>query len=57
MFFAFLIGAVVGILMLITKKATRKSAIPFGPFMIFGIWSSVLIGEKYLIHITKLWNI
>ena len=55
MFFAFLIGAVVGILMLITKKATRKSAIPFGPFMIFGIWTALIVGPDTLNTITKLW--
>lgn len=54
-FFAFLIGAAVGILLLVTKKATRKSAIPFGPFMIFGVWTALILGPETLNTVTKLW--
>ena len=33
LFTAYLIGAVVGVFLLATKKATRKTHLPFGPFL------------------------
>ncbi|RLK49697.1 prepilin peptidase [Microbacterium telephonicum] len=44
-FAAFLIGGVVGIVMMLTRRATRKTAIPFGPFMVVGAWLGIVIGE------------
>nr|WP_206686593.1 A24 family peptidase [Microbacterium invictum] len=44
-FAAFLIGGVVGLALMATRKATRKSAIPFGPYMVAGAWVGVLSGE------------
>ncbi len=35
-FGAFLLGSVIGIGMLVVSSATRKTAVPFGPFMIIG---------------------
>jgi leader peptidase (prepilin peptidase)/N-methyltransferase len=35
-FAAFLIGGTAGILLLLTRQASRKSAVPFGPFMLLG---------------------
>jgi leader peptidase (prepilin peptidase)/N-methyltransferase len=42
---AFMIGGVVGLLLLLTRRATRKSAIPFGPAMIAGMVAAVLWAE------------
>ena len=36
MYAAFISGAVVGVILIINKKAKRKTLIPFGPFLIFG---------------------
>jgi leader peptidase (prepilin peptidase)/N-methyltransferase len=40
---AFILGTVVAILMIFLKKGNRKSAIPFGPFMITGIFVALII--------------
>jgi len=51
-FLAFLVGAVVGLALIIGKRKTRKSAIPFGPFLALGTVVALLYGswllEKYL---------
>jgi leader peptidase (prepilin peptidase)/N-methyltransferase len=51
-FAAFAIGGVVGLILIAARKAGRKSAIPFGPFMLIGAWTGVFagqaIGEGYL---------
>lgn len=45
---AYLIGGVFSLFLLAGKKITRKSTIPFGPFMITGILIVVFWGEKIL---------
>lgn len=40
-FAAFFIGSMVGLFMIVIRKATRKTPIPFGPFMIIGTISSI----------------
>jgi len=44
-FAAFIFGGVFGLLLLLVRKAGRKSAIPFGPWMILGAWLGVFAGE------------
>lgn len=44
-FAAFLLGGLFGIVLLITRKAGRRTAIPFGPWMIAGAWLGILTGE------------
>jgi leader peptidase (prepilin peptidase)/N-methyltransferase len=44
-FFAFVYGGMFGIALLLTRRAGRKSAIPFGPWMIFGAWTGIFAGE------------
>jgi len=44
-FAAFLVGGVVGLTLLATRRATRTSAIPFGPYMVIGAWIGVFSGE------------
>jgi leader peptidase (prepilin peptidase)/N-methyltransferase len=41
----FLIGGVTGVALLASKRSTRSSAIPFGPYMLAGAWVGVLAGE------------
>ena len=43
-FLGFLLGGVVGGALMAARRATRKSAIPFGPFMITGAYIAVLVG-------------
>lgn len=53
-FLAFITGSVIGVLLMSVGKAGRKTAIPFGPFMILGAIAAVLgaggLGDAYLRH-------
>jgi len=44
-FAAFLLGGVYGVILMITRRAGRKSAIPFGPWMIAGVWVGIFTGD------------
>jgi len=48
LFLAFLIGAVIATILLITKKKKMKSEIPFGPFLVFGTMISIFWGNILL---------
>ncbi len=50
-FLGFLLGGVVGGGLMAVRLATRKSRIPFGPFMIVGAYVAVLFGA----HLTHLY--
>lgn len=44
-FLAFLFGSIFGISIVIAGKGSRKSTVPFGPWMIAGAWAALGIGE------------
>ncbi len=44
-FLGFAFGAVAGIVLLATRRASRRSALPFGPFMLAGAWTAILAGD------------
>ena len=44
-FLAFLLGGVLGGLLMAFRKAGRKSKIPFGPFMLLGAYGGLLFGD------------
>ncbi|PIR59747.1 MAG: hypothetical protein COU68_03940, partial [Candidatus Pacebacteria bacterium CG10_big_fil_rev_8_21_14_0_10_45_6] len=46
LFAAFIIGGVVGIGLLFTKKAKMKQAVPFGPFLIIGTFIALIWGSE-----------
>lgn len=48
LFLAFLTGAIVGIILILGKKAHLKSQIAFGPFLVVAIPLALLYGEKIL---------
>jgi leader peptidase (prepilin peptidase)/N-methyltransferase len=48
LFFGFLIGAVVGVAMMATRKAGRKTALPFGPFLATGTVLAIFIGQWFV---------
>ena len=54
-FGAFLLGAVVGLVLIAFRRAGRRTAVPFGPFMLVAAWASILgasgLGEHYLARI------
>lgn len=44
-FAGFALGAVVGLALIAARRATRKTALPFGPFMLIGAWIGIGWGE------------
>ena len=44
-FGAFLLGGIFAIVLVVTKRVSRKGGIPFGPWMLAGAWVGVLAGE------------
>lgn len=45
-FAAFVLGGVFGIALMLARRAGRKTAIPFGPWMIAGAWVGIFAGEQ-----------
>ena len=45
-FSAFLLGGVFSIILLLAQRAGRRTAIPFGPWMLVGAWVGILFGER-----------
>jgi leader peptidase (prepilin peptidase) / N-methyltransferase len=45
-FSAFLIGGVVGIVLMLFAGGGRKTRVPFGPFMLIGALVGILVGER-----------
>ena len=45
-FAAFLLGGIYGLGLLLTKRASRKSGIPFGPWMLGGAWVGIFFGDQ-----------
>ena len=43
-FAAFVLGGIFGIVLTLAKRATRRSGIPFGPWMLAGAWLGILAG-------------
>lgn len=44
-FAAFVLGGIFGVVQLARRRATRTSAIPFGPWMLLGAWVGVFAGQ------------
>ena len=44
-FAAFLLGGIFGLSLIAARRAGRKTAIPFGPFMLAGAWVGIIAGE------------
>lgn len=55
--FAFILGALASLVLIFMKIASRKTLIPFGPYMILGAWISILIGHDKVELIANLWLI
>ena len=43
-FAAFVLGGIFGLIVMVARRAHRKSAIPFGPWMIGGAWIGLVFG-------------
>ncbi len=48
LFFAFFVGALIGIALIIFGKKTLKSEVPFGPFLVSGTFFTMFVGEKII---------
>jgi len=48
LFSAFLIGAIIGIGLMLMNKKTLKSEVPFGPFLITGIYIALFLGGNII---------
>ena len=42
---AFFLGGIFGVVLILLHKTTRKSGIPFGPWMVLGAWVGILFGN------------
>ena len=42
---AFLLGALVGVALIVARRASRSTGIPFGPWMLGAAWVGILLGE------------
>ena len=45
LFTGFLLGGVFGLALIAVKRGGRKTAVPFGPFMLLGVLLAVLVGQ------------
>jgi len=45
---AYLLGGLFSLILIAMKKLDRKSAIPFGPFLVIGTFTAIFLGEKIL---------
>jgi leader peptidase (prepilin peptidase)/N-methyltransferase len=45
-FSAFLLGGVFALVLLASRRATRKGGIPFGPWMLVGAWLGIFAGDS-----------
>ena len=52
---AFILGGVVGVLLLLTGLKTRKDAMPFGPYLCVSGWISFLCGKELIAWYWSLW--
>ena len=52
---AFILGGVVGVVLLLTGLKTRKDAIPFGPYLCVSGWVSLLCGKQLMAWYWSLW--
>lgn len=48
LFFGFVIGAVVGVVLMVAKKVGRRTSVPFGPFLAVGTVVAVFVGQDYV---------
>lgn len=48
LFFAFVLGSIVGIILISTKKKTLKDAVPFGPFLVAGTFIALFWSDQII---------
>ncbi len=48
LFFGFIFGAVVGLVVMAVSKEGRKTAVPFGPFLALGAVAAIFYGQHFV---------
>ena len=48
LFLSFFLGAIIGIILIITGKRTFKSEVPFGPFLVTGTFLALFFGKRII---------
>jgi leader peptidase (prepilin peptidase)/N-methyltransferase len=48
LFLGFVYGAVVGLVLIATRRRARNQALPFGPFLAAGTLTAVLVGQAII---------
>lgn len=48
LFFGFLGGALVGVVILVAHRGDRRTAVPFGPFLALGCVLAIFVGQRYI---------
>jgi prepilin signal peptidase PulO-like enzyme (type II secretory pathway) len=48
LFLSYVFGSIIGIVLLLTKKATQQTAVPLGPFLVLGTLLSFFWGDRIL---------
>jgi leader peptidase (prepilin peptidase) / N-methyltransferase len=56
-FAAFFVGGLFSVVMLLLRRAGRKSRIPFGPWMLAGAWIGIVGGEELWGGYLRLWGL
>lgn len=54
--FSFWTGGILGFLLMLFKKYSLRSVIPFGPFLAMGVWISYIFGDAIIIWYEGLLN-
>ena len=57
LFLSFFFGAIIGIGLILTKKKTLKSELPFGPFLITSTFIALFWGENLINWYLNLFNL
>lgn len=55
-FVAFLLGSIVGISLMAAKKASRKTKVPFGPFLATGALLALFLGQMLIDVYTSIYS-
>jgi leader peptidase (prepilin peptidase)/N-methyltransferase len=48
LFYGFILGAVIGVVMMIVGKAGRRTQLPFGPFLAAGSIVAIFYGQNLI---------
>ncbi len=57
LFLAFLIGAIIGVGLVVSQKKTLKSEVPFGPFLVTGTFIALFWGETIINWYLNFFNV